>query len=798
LSLEEGAIKPWGDAQRLRMEFEDLMVFCRKNKIPTKIPFQQLTKAQEKMIVDGTRDYYGIRGFFKWLETKTYKMHVRVFLSRYRSYTVCRHCNGTRFKEEPLLYRLGGLNVGQVYAMNVQEAGVFFKTFKVPRKDDAGQLVLDEINGRLRYLQDVGLGYLTLDRQSRTLSGGEVQRVALASALGSSLVNTLYVLDEPSIGLHPRDTHRLIGLLKRLRDLNNTVVVVEHDYDIIRKSDYVLDLGPGAGEQGGEVMYFGPTGDLNGSLTGQYLMGKRQIPLPAQRRGTDRTRWLTIRGATENNLKGIQVRIPLGVFICLTGVSGSGKSTLGEEVLYKAVKWAKGDPQGRPGNHREIKGLRHISDAVLVDQRPIGRTPRANALTYAKAMDPIRHLLAGTPEARNQGLGVSHFSFNTAGGRCETCRGEGFEKIEMQFLSDVFVSCPDCGGKRFEDDVLGITFRGKNIHDILSMTVVQALDFFKDYPKISKALGPLAHVGLGYIRLGQPINTLSGGEAQRLKLSRYLKKGDGKARLFIFDEPTTGLHFHDIEKLLSALQDLVDDGNTVLVIEHNMDVIKTADWIIDLGPEGGDNGGRVVVAGPPEKVANHKTSHTGRFLKSYGSKRNKPRSPSMSTPSISEPAPEFGEVIAVRGAREHNLKNVNLSIPRNQLVVLTGVSGSGKSTLAFDILFAEGQRRYLESLTPYVRQYMKILERPEVDVVTGLPPSVAIEQRISHAGRRSTVATLTEIYHFLRLLYSKLGEQHCPGCGRRMTAQTRKEIISRIRKRYRKKTATVLAPKAIG
>jgi len=771
LSLEEGAIKPWGDAQRLRMEFEDLMVFCRKNKIPTKIPFQQLTKAQEKMIVDGTRDYYGIRGFFKWLETKTYKMHVRVFLSRYRSYTVCRHCNGTRFKEEPLLYRLGGLNVGQVYAMNVQEAGVFFKTFKVPRKDDAGQLVLDEINGRLRYLQDVGLGYLTLDRQSRTLSGGEVQRVALASALGSSLVNTLYVLDEPSIGLHPRDTHRLIGLLKRLRDLNNTVVVVEHDYDIIRKSDYVLDLGPGAGEQGGEVMYFGPTGDLNGSLTGQYLMGKRQIPLPAQRRGTDRTRWLTIRGATENNLKGIQVRIPLGVFICLTGVSGSGKSTLGEEVLYKAVKWAKGDPQGRPGNHREIKGLRHISDAVLVDQRPIGRTPRANALTYAKAMDPIRHLLAGTPEARNQGLGVSHFSFNTAGGRCETCRGEGFEKIEMQFLSDVFVSCPDCGGKRFEDDVLGITFRGKNIHDILSMTVVQALDFFKDYPKISKALGPLAHVGLGYIRLGQPINTLSGGEAQRLKLSRYLKKGDGKARLFIFDEPTTGLHFHDIEKLLSALQDLVDDGNTVLVIEHNMDVIKTADWIIDLGPEGGDNGGRVVVAGPPEKVANHKTSHTGRFLKSYGSRRNRPRSPAISTHSISEPAPEFGEVIAVRGAREHNLKNVNLSIPRNQLVVLTGVSGSGKSTLAFDILFAEGQRRYLESLTPYVRQYMKILERPEVDVVTGLPPSVAIEQRISHASRRSTVATLTEIYHFLRLLYSKLGEQHCPGCGRSKTLQ---------------------------
>ena len=447
LSLEQGAIKPWGDGEKLRMEFRDLMDFCRAEKIPTNIPFQQLTKTQKKKILDGTPTYYGIRGFFEWLETKTYKMHVRVFLSRYRSYTVCHDCNGTRFKEEPLLYRLGKYTIGQVYAMNVLQAGDFFKALKVPAKDEASRLVLEEVNSRLRYLKDVGLGYLTLDRQSRTLSGGEVQRVALASALGSSLVNTLYVLDEPSIGLHPRDGHRLIRILKRLRDLGNTVVVVEHDYAIINSSDHILDLGPGAGELGGRIMYFGPTGHINNSLTGQYLTGERRIPLPDKRRTPIKTSWITIEGAAENNLKGIQVRIPLGLFVCLTGVSGSGKSTLADEILYKAVKWAKGDPQGRPGSHKGIKGLEHISDAELVDQRPIGRTPRANPLTYTKALDPIRHLLAETPEAVARKLGPGHFSFNTADGRCETCRGEGFERVEMQFLSDVFVTCPDCGGK---------------------------------------------------------------------------------------------------------------------------------------------------------------------------------------------------------------------------------------------------------------------------------------------------------------------------------------------------------------
>ena len=802
LSLEEGAIKPWGDWIDHRTEYHDLIAFCHRRKIPTDVPFRQLTDEQKQQIIEGTPSYDGVRGFFRWLETKSYKMHVRVFLSRYRSYKQCPDCNGMRFKKETLLYRLGGLNIGELYALNVDEASKFFKTLRVPPGDEASKLVLDQVCDRIRYLSNVGLGYLTLDRQSRTLSGGEVQRVALASALGSSLVNTLYILDEPSIGLHPRDNHRLIRIMKDLRDLQNTVVVVEHDPEIISQSDFMLDLGPGAGEAGGQIMYFGPTSNVNASLTGEYLKGERSIPIPRIRRRPKDGQWLTIEGACEHNLKEIDVQIPLGLFVCLTGVSGSGKSTLAEDVIYKAIKWAKWDPQGRPGCHKKLAGLKHVVDVVLVDQKPIGGTPRANPLTYSKAADPIRHLLASTPDAMAKGFGPGHFSFNVPGGRCETCKGEGFEKVEMQFLSDVFITCPECNGKRFKKDVLKVTYRGCNIHDIFSMTVDQAITFFADQPKVITALKPLSDVGLGYIRLGQPINTLSGGEAQRLKLSRYLKTGDGKPRLFIFDEPTTGLHFDDIGKLLTALQRLVAEGNTALVIEHNMDVVKTADWVIDLGPEGGDAGGEVVVAGPPEVVARNEESHTGKFLKVYLSGQGRLRQAEKLSlarkAAVCEPARGFSRSITIRGAREHNLQNINLSIPRNQLVVLTGISGSGKSTLAFDILFAEGQRRYLESLAPYVRQYVKILERPDVDVVSGLPPTVAIEQRISRASRRSTVATLTEIYHFLRLLYSKLGVQYCPNCGHELISQSRMQIVENFRRRFRKKRGLVLAPKVIG
>jgi len=798
LSLKEGAIKPWGGRDEDRLEFRDLMAFCRRKKIPVDEPFGKLPRSQQRAIIEGTSEFYGIRGFFKWLETKTYKMHVRVYLSRYRSYVPCPACGGTRFKQESLLYRINSLHIGEVYGMSVKAAAGFFDSVRISPDDKASLLVLEEIRNRLNYLKDVGLDYLTLDRQSRTLSGGEVERVALTSALGSSLVNSLYILDEPSIGLHPRDNHRLIRILKGLRDLQNTVVVVEHDPEIIKESDFMLDLGPGAGEQGGRLTYFGPTSSVNGSLTGRYLRGEKQIPVPEARKAPSRDEWLIVEGASENNLKHVDIKIPLGLFVCLTGVSGSGKSTLAEEIIYKAIKRAKGEPKGHPGLHDGIKGLEHLSDVLLVDQRPIGRTPRANILTYAKVMDPVRKLLAGTADARARKLGPGHFSFNVAGGRCETCRGAGFERVEMQFLSDVFITCPDCAGKRFKKEVLAVLYRGKNIYDILNMTVEQALGFFQEERSICKGLRPLSEVGLGYMRLGQPLNTLSGGEAQRLKLSQFLKDNGRGRRLFIFDEPTTGLHFEDIKKLLNALQGLVEKGNTVLVIEHNMDVVKAADWVIDLGPEGGEGGGQVVVSGPPEQVADHQASHTGRFLRNYLRGRGHLKTPPVAKKVSNSKGKKKPLSVEIRGAREHNLKGISLSIPRQKLVVVTGVSGSGKSTLVFDVLFAEGQRRYLESLAPYVRQYVKVLERPDVDSISGIPPTVAIQQRISHASRRSTVATLTEIYHFLRLLFSKVGTPYCPGCNRELLALSRDDIMRRVAEKYGNRRATLLAPKVSG
>ncbi len=809
ISLAEGAVKPWGRREpgNQRVEFDDLMDFCRRAGIPTDVPFRRLKKSQQRAIIDGRDDYYGIRGFFQWLETRTYKMHVRVFLSRYRSYDACADCGGTRFKPETLLYRLAGHDIARIYAMNIDAAMAFFDRLGDTARNAADRLVLDEVRGRLRYLQDVGLGYLTLDRQSRTLSGGEVQRVSLASALGSSLVNTLYVLDEPSIGLHPRDNHRLIGILQGLQRLGNTVVVVEHDPDIIRASDYILDLGPQAGENGGEIQYFGPTPGINGSLTGAYLRGQRTIPVPDRRRPPDKRRQLAIQAAAQHNLKAIDVSIPLGLLVVLTGVSGSGKSTLADEILFRALKKNLGDPQGKPGRHKAVRGMDLVGDVALVDQRPIGRTPRANALTYTKAMDPIRRLLAATNDARDRGFGPGHFSFNVDGGRCDGCKGDGFEKIEMQFLSDVYVACPRCHGRRFKPEILAVSYNGRNVDEILGLTVDQALAFFADRRQVTAALQPLADVGLGYLRLGQPLNTLSGGEAQRLKLSRFLAprktSETGGAPLLIFDEPTTGLHFEDIRILLKALQTLVDRGHSVLIIEHNLDVIKAADWVIDLGPGGGDAGGEVVAQGSPETVAKVNKSHTGQFLKTALAAHGRTDAPPIPADRITEapaayaPAPSSA-TIRIRGAREHNLKNLDVTIPHRELVVLTGVSGSGKSTLAFDILFAEGQRRYLESLAPYVRQYMKILERPDVDLVTGLAPTVAIEQRISHASRRSTVATLTEIYHFLRLLYSKLGTQHCTGCGRALTAQSPDEIIAQLNTRFPKGPGWILAPKIAG
>ena len=793
-TIEEGAIKPWSGIARL--EFEDLLHFCRRRGIPTDVPFKDLDEEHRRAILEGDSTFYGVKGFFEWLETKKYKLHVRVFLSRYRTYVTCPRCQGTRFKEEVLLWRIQGKNIAELYALSIEEAHRFFCELSSQKLDEASALLVGEIKRRLKYLLEVGLGYLTLDRQSRTLSGGEVERVSLTKALGSSLVNTLYVLDEPTVGLHPRDSNRLLKILKDLRDMGNTVVVVEHDPEIIRGCDHVVDLGPGAGEKGGELLWSGPVDGLlkeERSLTGRYLKGELAISVPKRRRRPSQGKAIVIRGAREHNLKGIDVEIPLGLFVCVTGVSGSGKSTLVGDILYKGLKRLKGHYEEKPGKHDRIEGAELISDVVLVDQRPIGKTPRATPLTYLKAYDPIRRLFAEQPLSRQRGYTPSTFSFNTPGGRCEECQGEGFQKVEMQFLSDIFLTCPVCKGKRFREEVLDVTYKGKNISEVLELTVEEALEFFSDRKKIVQALAPLLEVGLGYLRLGQPINTLSGGEAQRLKLAHYVAREGGRDILFIFDEPTIGLHPHDVKKLLDVFEGLIEKGNTVLVIEHHLDVIKCADYVIDLGPEGGDEGGWVVARGTPEDIARSPRSHTGRFLK-----RHLEGKVEVTGPEEGVRPPASDGAIVIRGAKEHNLKDLSLTIPRDRIVAITGMSGSGKSTLAFDIVFAEGQRRYLECLSAYIRQYIKVMDRPEVDYIAGIPPTVAIEQRISQGGKRSTVATLTEIYHYLRLLFSKLGVQYCPSCHKAISPYPPEAIPREITSRFEGKEIRVLAPLIFG
>jgi excinuclease ABC subunit A len=790
-TIDGGAVKPW-TTESYKDGQDDLLAFCRRRGIPHRRRWKDLDPRDRKRIFDGDETFYGIRGFFEWLETRTYKMHIRVLLSKYRSYHPCAECGGTRFSPDALLYRLSGKTIAEIYALDVGRALELFRSFPRPAGNPVAGMLVNEIESRLEYLGRVGLSYLTLDRQSRTLSGGEVQRVDLTTALGSSLVGTLYVLDEPSIGLHPRDTGRLMDILKKLRDADNTVVVVEHDAEVIRRCDRVLDLGPGAGELGGEMVFFGSTAELarrGGSLTAQYLRGSRSIPLPVRRRRLEPGRTISIRGARENNLRGIDVEIPLGVLTVLTGVSGSGKSTLVETILYNRYRRSRGESAGPAGACDGIEGLDRVEDVVLVDQSPIGRTPRANPATYLKAYDGIRRLFASAPEAKRRGFDASTFSFNVDRGRCTRCSGDGFEKIEMQFLSDVYVTCEACGGARFTSDVLSVRYRGKTIRDVLSMTVSEALAFFRGRSKVVAPLSILAEVGLGYLRLGQPLSTLSGGEAQRVKLAFHMTRSDYRGVLFLFDEPTTGLHFEDIRVLLDSFSQLIDRGASILAIEHNLDVIKCADWVIDLGPEGGEEGGCVVAVGTPEEVARADRSHTGTFLRPYLR-----RTPPRLEPSPLERAPSAEKTIRVRGARQHNLKRVDVDVPRDQLVVLTGLSGSGKSTLAFDIIFAEGQRRFLESLSPYARQYIQVVDKPEVDLVSGIPPTIAIEQRLTRGGRKSTVSTVTEIYHYLRLLYAKAGVPFCVDCDLPITPQTEDQIFADIARRFAGRTVLAFAP----
>ncbi|HEX8150614.1 MAG TPA: excinuclease ABC subunit UvrA [Pyrinomonadaceae bacterium] len=624
LSLAEGAIEPWTKPQYDWARTE-LRRFSKQERIPFDVPFQELTKQQQRAVIDGRGGFSGVRGFFEWLETKKYKLHVRVFLAKYRGYTLCPDCGGGRLRQEARDVRVGGRTLPEVCSLSIKDAAVFFDSLVLsPEQAAIADKVLVEVRRRLKFLVDVGLDYLTLDRLASTLSGGESQRIQLATNLGSSLVGALYVLDEPSIGLHPRDSERLINLLHNLRDIGNTVLVVEHDEEMMRAADHILDIGPAAGELGGKVIYEGDFAGLvksGATLTGKYLRGEAEIKEPKQRRAAKKKR-ISVRGASEHNLKSVDVDIPLEMFVCVTGVSGSGKSTLVHDVVYAGMKKQRGEWQGQVGAFRELAGGTNVDDVILVDQSPIGRTPRSNPVTYIKVYDAVREVFSQTRDAQGKGLDPSHFSFNVPGGRCDVCEGDGTVTVEMQFLADVELVCEECKGTRFKPQVLDVRYRGKNINDVLNMTVREAMNFFRDTTKIANRLRVLDDVGLGYLRLGQSATTLSGGEAQRVKLASYLSKRTGAKTLYIFDEPTTGLHFEDINKLLAAFRTLVEAGGSLLVIEHNLDVIKTADHLTDLGPEGGDAGGLVVATGTPEEIMRAPDSHTGRFLAAHLARSN--------------------------------------------------------------------------------------------------------------------------------------------------------------------------------
>ncbi len=620
LSLIQGAIAPWRSVKYSKY-LRDLIRASKGKKIPLEVPFENLSDEHVTLIKKGFDGFIGIDSFFKTLEEKNYKMHIRILLSKYRGYSTCSACKGSRLRREALQVKLDGKGIDEVVKMPIEKASEFFNNISLSEFEEAiGGRLLEEIRKRLTFLNDVGLGYLTLDRLSSTLSGGETQRINLATSLGSALIGTLYVLDEPSIGLHPRDNTKLINILKSLRDIGNTVVVVEHDSEMMEEADLIYDMGPKAGIHGGEIIAVDTYKDIlknKNSLTGKYLSGEYSIPLP-EKRNTDETSWIRISGARENNLKDVDVEIPLNKFVVITGVSGSGKSTLVHDILYGGIAKAFGSNPPKIGKYDSIDGFKKIDEIEIVDQSPIGKSPRSNPISYVKGYEHIRELFASTPQARSRGYTPGYFSFNVDGGRCDTCKGEGFVKIEMQFLADLYLECEDCKGTRFKKEVRDITYKGKNIVDVLDMTIDEALEFFVGQKKIEKTLQVLSDVGLGYIKLGQPSNTLSGGEAQRVKLAAHLAvQKEKKHTLFIFDEPTTGLHFDDIKKLLNCFNMLVESNNSLVIIEHNLDVIKCADYIIDLGPEAGDKGGEIIAAGTPEEVADNERSYTGKYLKKY-------------------------------------------------------------------------------------------------------------------------------------------------------------------------------------
>jgi excinuclease ABC subunit A len=895
LTLRAGAIKTiqtpaWVETQ------EDLMRHAEAEGIPRDTPWYKLSQEHKDWVIHGSplwkgkwnHQWYGIKRFFEYLESKSYKMHIRVLLSKYRSYTPCGTCAGARLKTDSLLWRIGtkahadavlppakrfmpqgvqwtraqleampGLCLHDLMLLPIDKLHQFFNATQV---DVAGadaqalHLLMDEIRTRLKYLSDVGIGYLTLDRQSRTLSGGEVQRINLTTALGTSLVNTLFVLDEPSIGLHPRDMNRINEAMLRLRNAGNTLVVVEHDPAVMMCADRIIDMGPGPGVKGGQIVFDGTTEALKSAdtLTGAYLGARKTIGLGLKRLVTDNTPRLILEGAREHNLQNLSIEFPLQRLVCITGVSGSGKSTLIQDVLTPALLRHYGRATETPGAHDCLLGADYLSDVVFVDQSPIGKTARSNPASYVGAWDAVREIFAVAPLSKQRGYTASKFSFNSGDGRCPTCGGSGFEHVEMQFLSDVYLRCQDCNGQRYRPEILEVRIereirngaagatscssslrsecRGDvtptapsrislNVADVLELTVGEALEIFAGDREVVRTLQPIVDVGLDYVKLGQPVPTLSGGEAQRLKLAGFLAEA-AKAKtssrqslakkgvLFLFDEPTTGLHFDDIAKLMRAMRRLLEDGNSLIVIEHNLDVIRASDWLIDLGPEGGDAGGLLVAEGTPEDVRLHPTSHTGKALRDYaasmgvvyeidGEKASAGLLAAEDTARFAKAARGISiadGAIQIINAKEHNLKNLSVNIPRGKFNVITGVSGSGKSTLAFDILFNEGQRRYLESLNAYARSIVQPAGRPEVDAVYGIPPTVAIEQRLSRGGRKSTVGTTTEVWHFLRLLYVKLGTQHCTHDGAAVQPQTAERIAAQLMREFKGQHIGLMSP----
>lgn len=772
-TIEGGAIRPWTGSST-QWERRVLRKFCDREGIPVTVPWAQLSEAQRAMVFDGEGSFHGgkypgLRAWFRWLETRTYKMHVRVLLARYRSYDLCEACDGKRLSPESLRYRVGDLDLASWHALELRDARA--RLAALSTTTGQGEIVRKELEQRLAYLERVGLGYITLDRQARTLSGGEAQRVTLTGALGSSLTGALFVLDEPTVGLHPADIPPLVDAMRELAARGNVVIVIEHEPQIIRAADRVIELGPGAGKHGGRVVFDGVPEALaadTSSPTGRAISRAHARMTSTSHQATVPRGAISIVGARANNLKDVTVRLPLGQVVCVTGASGSGKSTLIDDILYRALARARGykdvDP---PGVHRRIEGTSSIKAVTIVDQSPLGRTSRGNSATYTSAWNRIRQLFAALPKAKERELTAGHFSFNVALGRCDACAGEGAETIEMQFLADVSLTCPVCQGRRFRNEVLEVELDGRSVADVLALSIDEALEVFAREAAVVRALGPLARLGLGYLALGQPLSTLSGGEAQRLKLARALAESS-VGTLFLLDEPSAGLHAEEVLLVNEAMRDLVRGGGSVVVVDHDLDVIAAVDWIVDLGPGGGAGGGRVVAEGTPEQIAGTDTrtgqalaAHLERSTPSSRRRRSKTNHKTHRTNGTVQSAPAAIEIV---NAREHNLVEVSTTIPHGKIVVVTGPSGSGKSTLAFDVVFAEGQRRFLETLTPYARQFLPTMPKPDVDRVTGVPPAIALEQRTTRSGSNSTVATVTEIAHYLRLLYAKVGTPHCPSC----------------------------------